>query len=191
LRNRNVATISPTARNRSQTDRSRTSAQHDRDDRGQRELAAEATSEARRRHLGQAADTEGEAATMAMKISTLSKDQSMMPSPLVRARDGAVTVSSAAVTAVRASASAIQSAISARAFGQRGDLGQRGVQVAGRDGGLHPRQDRVGIVAFARRDGPTADLPLNEGGQADRRAIARRFPEATGRAARAAAGKAS
>jgi hypothetical protein len=55
--------------------------QEDRDDRGQREFAAGHRQERDTVHLGQAADTEGEAATMAMKISTFSKDQSMMPPP--------------------------------------------------------------------------------------------------------------
>jgi hypothetical protein len=119
---------------------------------------------------------------MAMKIRTLSKRPEHDAAPLVRARDG-----------------------SRHGFERRGDgspglgigdpTGHFGPSAFGQaprsrkapclrspdgDGGLHPRQDRVGIVAFARCDGPTADLPLDEGGQPIDRAIARAFPERHG-----------
>jgi len=57
-------------------------------------------------------------------------------------------------------------------FGQRGQLGQGGVDIPVRDRALGARQDGVGRVALARLDGASPDLALEEGRDAVHGALA-------------------
>ena len=132
---------------------------------------------------------------MAMKISTLSKDQRHdcrlpLNSPLEMdvgfRRDGASVTVIKRRRRRRFGLSGHRR--SSRPFSFRAPFGQRRDlrPARSRDRPRTPppaRRDRTasGFVAVARRDGPSADLSLHEGGEPVDGALARRFPQGHGK----------